>query len=177
MNLVMVVSVSNWSALKPIKIIKYFNELETHDEHNLYFRGLISHHPAKRHRSRLNHVEDAQYHTFSYNFKVRVIRENSAGETSVGILQSNTCITWFSAKRLQTIQHQLVTVGHIETDKRGRHSNQPHKLEENTASAICEHIKSFKGRKSHYSRQDSARTYLHDDHWEPPRLQSVVWNL
>lgn len=68
-----------------------------------------------------------------------------------------------SAKRLQNIQQKLVKDGHIGEYCRGRHSNRPNKLVEETTNAVYAHIPSFKGRQSHYSLHKSKKTYLPED--------------
>ncbi|CAH2009960.1 unnamed protein product [Acanthoscelides obtectus] len=40
-------------------------------------------------------------------------------------------------------------------DKKGENKNHPRKFDAHVLAAIYEHIKSFKGRKSHYSVKDS----------------------
>ncbi|KAK4877699.1 hypothetical protein RN001_010205 [Aquatica leii] len=149
-------------AVEERAIIKHFNSLKTHDEQNLYLGGLITHNFVKRHRSRQVNDEDAQYHSFSYRYRVRVERNTSAVEVPI-CYKAMLALHGISAKRLQNIQFQLVTVGHIESDKRGRHSNRRHKLKEDTKNAVYEHIKFFKGRKVHYSLRDSKRIYLPEE--------------
>lgn len=68
-----------------------------------------------------------------------------------------------SAKRLQNIQQKLVKDGHVGEDCRGRHSNRPNKLDEETTNAVYTHIRSFKGRQSHYSLHKSKKIYLPED--------------
>ncbi|CAH1984553.1 unnamed protein product [Acanthoscelides obtectus] len=48
-------------------------------------------------------------------------------------------------------------------DKRGENKNHPRKFDAHVLAAIYEHIKSFKGRKSHYSVKDSRKLYLPED--------------
>ncbi|CAH2006036.1 unnamed protein product [Acanthoscelides obtectus] len=48
-------------------------------------------------------------------------------------------------------------------DKRGENKNHPRKFDAQVLAAIYEHIKSFKGRKSHYSVKDSRKLYLPED--------------
>ncbi|KAK4874033.1 hypothetical protein RN001_013393 [Aquatica leii] len=143
-------------------IIKHFNSLKTHDEQNLYLGGLTTHDFVRRHRSRQVNDEDVQYHSFSYSYRVRVERNTSAVEVPI-CYKAMLVLHGISVKRLQNTQLQLVTVGHVEPDKRGRHSNRRHKLREDTKNAGYEHIKSFKERKAHYSLRDSERIYLPEE--------------
>ena len=45
-------------------------------------------------------------------------------------------------------------------DQRGKHGNRPNSLSEATVEKIKNHIKSYKGRVSHYALHDSTRIYL-----------------
>ncbi|GFO33857.1 voltage-dependent calcium channel unc-36 [Plakobranchus ocellatus] len=45
---------------------------------------------------------------------------------------------------------------------RGQHQNRPHKLQGETSEAIIQHIKSFRGRKSHYAIGATRKVYLPD---------------
>ncbi|CAH1100705.1 unnamed protein product [Psylliodes chrysocephalus] len=144
-----------------LQIIKQFNELKDHYEQNLYLGGLISHAPVKRHRSRKNNDEDVEYHSYSYIYKIRVQRDNTA---IVPIYyKAMLSMHGISAKRLQNIQQQLTTFGHVKHDGRGQHSNRKNRLPDEISTAVFDHIASFKGRKSHYSLHDSQRVYLLED--------------
>lgn len=131
-----------------IQIIKQFNALKNHDEQNLHLGGLISHIPVKRHRSRKNNDEDVEYHSYSYTYKIRVQRDNKAIEVPV-CYKAMLSMHGISAKRLQNIQQQLVTLGRVKHDERGQHSNRKNRLPGEICTAVCEHIASFKSRKSH----------------------------
>lgn len=61
------------------------------------------------------------------------------------------------------IKSSLTKTGASPKDKRGRHSNRPHKTTEKKRSAIVKFIKSLKGRKSHYSTNDTDKLYLPED--------------
>ena len=53
-------------------------------------------------------------------------------------------------------------IGVLPKDSRGKHNNRPHAFTEDAKNAIFEHIKSYRGRKSHYSLHDSRKLYLPD---------------
>ncbi|KAK3755063.1 hypothetical protein RRG08_039342 [Elysia crispata] len=65
-------------------------------------------------------------------------------------------------KRLWKIKEQLRKTGFPPVDMRGKHGNRPHKLMDDQVMEVINHIKSFKGRQSHYSRNRSRRLYLPD---------------
>lgn len=141
-------------------IIKKFNQLATHDEQSAYLCGLITCSPVKRHRNR-QPEEDALFHLYSYSYKVRV--------TDPSIIEIQVCYKAFMSihgitpKRVQNLQTSLKTTGSAPTDRRGKHENRPHKLSEDKHEMIMAHIRSFKGRKSHYSLSKTSKTYLPEE--------------
>ena len=48
-------------------------------------------------------------------------------------------------------------------DMRGRHKNKKHAFSVENIDMIVQHIKSFRGRSSHYARTKSIRLYLPED--------------
>ena len=54
-------------------------------------------------------------------------------------------------------------LGFPPVDKRGKHHYRPRKLTEEDKEHVIEHIKSFKGRKSHNGLHDSTRLYLPEE--------------
>ena len=54
----------------------------------------------------------------------------------------------------------IISTGFPPKDQRGRHQNHSHQLNPEQSQMICDHIKSFKGRESHYCRNKSRRLYL-----------------
>ena len=57
----------------------------------------------------------------------------------------------------------MIALGAPPTDGRGKHVNSARKLPDDTTDCIVDHIKSFKGRKSHYSLSDTRKIYLPND--------------
>lgn len=57
----------------------------------------------------------------------------------------------------------MLISGVVGTDSRGKHSNQPHKLSDETKTKVFDLIKSLKGRKSHYLPKDSEKIYLPEE--------------
>jgi len=64
---------------------------------------------------------------------------------------------------LQHLQKALQISGVSPKDKRGKDAAICNKLSAQTHSKILDHIKSFKGRMSHYSLHDSKKTYLSEN--------------
>lgn len=57
----------------------------------------------------------------------------------------------------------MLISGGVGTDNRGKHSNRPHKLFDDTKTKVFDFIKSLKCRKSHYSPSDSEKLYLPEE--------------
>lgn len=61
------------------------------------------------------------------------------------------------------LQRSLKEKGVAPIDNRGKHHNRPHKLSEVSKNVIRNHIKSFKGRKTHYSLHKTSKLYLPEE--------------
>lgn len=142
-------------------LIKQFNDIGREggtNAQNAFLSGLISLQPVAQRRPRKNE-KDARFNDSSYTYKVRVVRDGLAVEVPV-------CFKGFQALfgikpfRLHTIKTSLRTTGKPPIDGRGKHSNRPHKLSENTRCAVMSFFGSLKGRKAHYSLKDSEKVYL-----------------
>ncbi|KAJ8940122.1 hypothetical protein NQ318_009836 [Aromia moschata] len=72
-------------------------------------------------------------------------------------------VTWNRPKKSEILQRSMKMTGEAPKNRRGKHNNHPHKLSDVTRSAIRNHIKSFKDRKSHYRLHDSAKLYLPEE--------------
>lgn len=76
-----------------------------------------------------------------------------------------------SKKKVEVIQSYIIR-GVQPKNGCGQHTNRKHRLCEETFDAVCAHIASFKGKKSHYNLKDFKRTYL------PPELNvSKMYNM
>lgn len=139
-------------------IINYFNSLKSWDEQSSYLTGLISLVPVLRRKNRQKEGE-ANFRACSFFYKIRVKQE-------LGIKELPICLKAFCAfhgitrRRVATIQNSLKLSGKSPVDGRGKHQNRKHKLSAETVNNIITHIKSFKGRNSHYSIGKSKRLYL-----------------
>lgn len=143
------------------RILKYFNLLPSKDEQDLYLSGLISVLEIQRRRPR-NEESVANLHTANYAYRVRLVEEIQQIDVPVcasafiamhGITRQRTC----------SIKKSLLTTGKAPTDMRGKHSNRPKKLSLALKSKVMDHIRSFRGRKSHYSLKDSSKLYLPEE--------------
>lgn len=143
------------------KIINELNLLPSYDAQNAHLSGLISIYEVVRHRPRLNPAE-AGKKDFSYTYKVRVEREGKFIEIPV-CHKGFMSIYGITNRRTITLKHALAYKGHAPVDGRGKHDSRPHKIKPETFSKVCDHIKSFKSRKAHYSLHDSSKTYLDED--------------
>lgn len=140
-------------------IIKHFNELKSYDEQNLYLFGLVTACPIKMRRSRKKDDIDAKYHDNSYRYKVIVSRNNSAVEVPVCV-KAFVAIHGITLRRVQTLQTSLKKYGQAPKDKRGKYIHSHRKTSSEVLQCVIDHIKSFKGRGSHYSKKKSDRVYL-----------------
>lgn len=142
-------------------ILKKFNEMSDRNEQNAYLASLITIHQIKRRRNR-SEENYASLHDCSYGFRVKVIRENIAEEIPVCI-KAFAAIHGITRSKIEYVQKSLKFEGKGPKDKRGTHSTRIHKLPVVTRQKIDAHIKSFKGRKSHYSLNKTKKMYLPED--------------
>lgn len=151
----------NISEVERNVIIRDFNQLADRNEQNAYLASLITVHTIRRRRSRRDE-EYASLHDCSFGFRVRVIREGVAQEIPV-CNKAFAAIHGITRSKIEYIQKSLKLMGIFPKDKRGTHSNRPHKIPQVIAAKIDAHIKSFKGRKSHYSLNKSKIIYLPEE--------------
>lgn len=139
-------------------LISKFNSLGDRNKQNAYLAGLISVKPIKKRRLR-KPEEEATLNNHSYQYKVRVIRNDTVDEVQI-CFKAFISIFGITIRRIQTIKEALTTTGQPPIDKRGTHKNRPKKTPEETKSLIMEFFSNLKGRKAHYSLKDSKRVYL-----------------
>lgn len=143
------------------RIIKNFNTLSSNNEQNSYLTSLISVLSVRRRRPR-NNEEEANLRSSSFAYRVRFNIENCFKEVVV-CRQAFMSIHGIKKKKLSYIQNSLKLTGMFPKDKRGENKNHPRKFQPHVLRFVCDHIKSFKGRKSHYSMKDSKRIYLPEE--------------
>lgn len=142
-------------------ILSDFNDIKTYDGQSVYLCGLIACKPVTRHRPR-KQEENADLHSYSYTYKVRVLKENEFCEIPV-CYKAFLALHGITAKRLQTLQDSLKKTGKAPEDMRGKHASRPKKLSNEITESVISHIKSFKTRASHYSLAKSKKQYLPDE--------------
>lgn len=143
------------------RILKYFNLLPSRDDQNLYLSGLISVLEIQRRRPRKDE-DEAKLHTANYAYRVRLVDDIQPIDVPV-CASAFIAIHGITRQRVCTIKKSLLTTGKAPTDKRGKHNNRPKKLSSALKSKVMEHIRSFRGRKSHYSLHDSSKMYLPEE--------------
>lgn len=139
------------------RILKNFNGLLSHDEQNSYLAGLMTVMPVKQRRPRQNETT-ATLHDASYSYRVRV------HDRDIPVCAKAFCsMHGITKNKLIYIKESLKLTGAAPKDKRGKHSAIHRKLDDLTKRFVCDHIKSFKGRQSHYSLKDTKKTYLPEE--------------
>lgn len=143
-------------------LIKNFNLLESINEQNEYLCGMITVYPVQQRRSRKSDKNLSKFHEGSYSYRVRI---TSMGEMrDVPVCQKAfLALHGIKSKKLEVLQKSLKFSGVAPKDKRGTHNTRPNKLSPDVRDCVIEHIKSFKGRQSHYSLKDSSKIYLPED--------------
>lgn len=144
------------------KIIQSFNLLSSVDEQNIYLCGLITVVPIKQRRPR-QPEQNALLHDASFRYRVRILNMEGNIEEVQVCKKAFIALHGIGRKKLEVLQTSMKMTGEAPKNRRGKHNNRPHKLSDATRSSIRNHIKSFKGRKSHYSLNDSAKLYLPEE--------------
>lgn len=114
-----------------------------------------------RRRSRLSE-DNAQYNLSSYAYRVRVSCDGKLVDTPICI-KAFISLHGISTKRVQTLRESLSNMNIIPIDKRGKHTNRPRKLSDEINNKVVDFLKSLKGRKSHYSLNDSKKNIFTRD--------------
>lgn len=142
-------------------IISKFNLVSSHEKQSMYLCGLILCCPVVHHRPKKSEAE-ADFHTFSYTYKVRVVRNDQVVEIPV-CYKAFLSLHGITAKRVQNLQKSLKTTGIAPLDMRGKHSSKPNKIPDDIVASVIDHIKSFKTRNSHYGLAKSKKQYLPEE--------------
>ncbi|KAI4472095.1 dna-directed rna polymerases i ii and iii subunit rpabc2 [Holotrichia oblita] len=152
-------------------IVSEFNKMSNRNEQNNYCCGLISVKGIQRRRPRLDE-RVANRRDNSYDFKVRIKDGTSVKEILICQLALRN-MHGITNRRLITLKKYISSEGHSLKDMRGKHKNRRHALSKEQYESMHEHIKSFTGRKAHYSLMKSDKIYLPED------LNNVkrMWNM
>ncbi|KAJ8918941.1 hypothetical protein NQ315_016843 [Exocentrus adspersus] len=142
-------------------ILSNFNGMANYNEQNAYLCSLITVSNIKRRRPRQN--EDYAFlHDKAYRYHVKVVRAGVAEEIPI-CFKAFLAIHGITKRKLELLQKSLKSTGLAPKDKRGKHSNRPHKIPNLTYEKVISHISSFKGYKSHYTLNRSQRLYLDEN--------------
>ena len=116
----------------------------------------------KRRRPRKTATE-AALRDHSYQFYLPV-RHQSGSYIHTQVCRHMFLSTFgITRRRISFLQHGLTSSGTPPVDKRGRHKSRPHALSHADKDSIHAHIKSLRGRKSHYSLSETRRIYLPEE--------------
>lgn len=142
-------------------LISSFNLLRDNNEQNSHLASLISLQNIQQRRPRQD--EDiASLHDCAYGYRVRVKRNEKIEEVPV-CAKAFASIHGVTKGKIEYIQKSLKSIGQSPKDARGTHTNRPRKISEPILDKIDTHIKSFKGRASHYSIKKSSKIYLPEE--------------
>ncbi|KAJ8912399.1 hypothetical protein NQ315_013465 [Exocentrus adspersus] len=113
-------------------------------------------------RRRPRKSEDtANLRSNAFSYKIRVKNKENDGFYEMSVCQQAfISLHGITNRRLITIKSGLKRQGSSVDDMRGRHQNRPHKMSPELVQLVEEHIRSFKGRVSHYSLKKSRKLYL-----------------
>ncbi|GAB1608643.1 hypothetical protein Ahia01_001148700 [Argonauta hians] len=139
-------------------LIGHFNSLGTKDAQDAYLTSFVCVKPIVRRRPRQDEA-NAKFRNNTYEYNVQFSRDGKHNSLRV-CFDAFKSLFGITGRRVQTIRESLAKTGHAPTDMRGRHDNHPHKLSSETYDAIISHIKSFRGKKSHYALRKTHRLYL-----------------
>ncbi|RUS69503.1 hypothetical protein EGW08_022732 [Elysia chlorotica] len=143
------------------RLIDHFNGLDSKNVQDSMLASLIECKPVARRRPRQNE-NVAELHDFSYSYKVNVVRDEVA-------LPIQFCIKAFlsvfgiTESRVKRIRSSMAKEGIPPTDQRGKHNNRPRAFTEEQVQRIVDHIRSFRGRQSHYALSDTRRLFLPEE--------------
>lgn len=149
------------SADNRIRLLKEFNMMKSVDMQNAYLAGLITVLPIMRRRPR-KPEEEARLNEATYKYRVRNIVDGSPRDTEI-CRKAFISIHGITKSKVEFIVRGLKQDGSVPKDKRGLHKNRPWRLSQQQLSLIRNHIKSFRGRTSHYSLHDTTKIYLPED--------------
>lgn len=149
------------SANSKQKILRNFNNLSSINEQNLYLCGLMTVVPVQVRRPRQDE-NVASLRDCAVKYKIRYCHNESTVEIPV-CRQEFMALHGITKMKIEYLVKSMRQTGTAPKDKRGIHKNRPKKLSTETTERVKTHIKSFKGRASHYSTKDTIKTYLPED--------------
>ena len=152
---------NNISVTERSDLIHKFNSFESKDLQDSYLCSFIICKPVLRRRSR-KEDQESQPNNSSYSYIIKFMKDETLESLTV-CYKAFLSLFGITPRRVQTLKQALLTTGLPPTDKRGTHHNRPNKMSNDTESAVLDHIKSFRGRKSHYALGDTRKLYLSEE--------------
>jgi hypothetical protein len=124
------------------QIFSHFYKLDINAKNTLLFKSIVKM-PVKNHQLNANKHRDA-----SYKYFITVSGEQ------VQVCKSAFQSLYQIGKKKVAVVQEKIKQGHCapSPDKRGRHDNRPHKIDDEVKAYIKAHISSFPAEESHYSR-------------------------
>jgi hypothetical protein len=142
-------------------LLSRFNLLCNNNEQNSHLTSLITVNNIRPRRPRQDE-DRAALHDASYRYRVRVKRNEKMVEVPV-CAKAFASIYGVTRGKIEYIQKSLKSTGQSPQDARGTHKNRPRKISQQTLNKIDAHVKSFKGRTSHYSMEKTSKIYLPEE--------------
>lgn len=145
------------------ELLETFNGYSTRKQQDAFLAGMIRPDTVKRRRPR-QRPSDAKLRESAYKFYLPY-RHHEDGS----FIQTQVCREMFIAtfgitrRRVSFIQIGMSTTGTPPVDRRGCHSTRPHALSHSDIDTVHAHIRSLRGRKSHYSLSETRRLYLPEE--------------
>lgn len=147
---------------KKSQIITRMNSMKSNDEINCYLAGLIVVLPVAQRRPRKDPLE-AAHREATFSYCVKYIKDDGKA-VEINVCKQAFCsLHGIGRGKLEHLLKALKNSAEPPKDNRGKHKNRPHAVSQETKNKIIEHIKSLKGRESHYSLKDSTKTYLPEE--------------
>jgi hypothetical protein len=143
------------------ELLATFNSFETRSEQDSYLTSMIRMKNVNRRRSR-KHPNEAAFHEHSFNYVLKFSFSGSVVEKEV-CRRKFLSTFGITRRRVSFIQNGLATLGRCPADKRGKHKTRPHALSVGETDSVHKHIKSLRGRQSHYCLGKTRRTYLSEE--------------
>ncbi|CAG9772086.1 unnamed protein product [Ceutorhynchus assimilis] len=144
-------------------IFEGFYKLDINAKNALLFRSIT---PLPIVRQRKNAIK---HKTSSYKYSMILNNQQ------VFVCKSAFCALYqISRKKVDIIKEKLKTGSSVPSkDRRGIHTNRPHKINDDVEQAIMTHIKKFPSEESHYSRESNP----HKRYLAPNRNMSLMYRL
>lgn len=144
-------------------LLDQFYKLDVNAKNALLFKSIIKK-PVLRERKGATKHRSA---SFTYNVTKNSITEQVCKEALCALYQ-------IGRKKIDILKNRIQSGLSVPPlDRRGQHSNRPHKMDEEVRQQIIDHIKTFPAEESHYSRNKNP----HKKYLSPLLNQSRMYEL